>query len=81
MIVGGKNKETGMFVFQVYDASNKLFATVEGSDYQATNKMAEDAQREALSPIMDGYKMTENDWNDPLLAGMSDDELLSELMG
>lgn len=80
MIVGGKNKETGKFVFQVYDASNNLFATVEGDDYQAANKAAEDAQREALAPIMAGYKLTESDWNDPILNQMSDDELLAELL-
>lgn len=78
MIVGSKNKETGKYVFQIYAADNTLFATVEGSDYAETERKANEVHREALAPIMGGYKMTETDWNDPLL-NMSDDEILAAI--
>lgn len=78
MIVSGKNKETGAYVHQIYAADNTLFATVEGFDYAETERKAQEVHREALAPIMSGYKMTETDWNDPLL-DMSDDDLLNEL--
>lgn len=78
MIVGGKGN--GKFVYRVYDASNRLFATVEGDDRQEVERRAEQEQRNALAPIMDGYKMTALDWNDPLL-DITDDELLAKLRG
>lgn len=78
MIVGGSNKN-GKFTFEIYGADNALFATVEGTDYAETQRKANEVHREALAPIMGGYKMTEAGWNDPLL-DMSDDDLLAELM-
>lgn len=78
MIVQGKNKETGKFEAKVYSVDNNLFATVEGDNAKEVELKAFELQREALMPIMGGYKMTEEDWNDPLL-DISDDELLAEL--
>lgn len=77
MIVGGP--KNGKFIFEIYDANNNLFATVESYDHQEGVKTAEDIQRKALAPIMAGHKMSVTDWNDPLLDAISDDELLSEL--
>lgn len=69
MIVGGKNKETGTYVYQIYSADDTLFATVEGSDFAATEKKAQEVHREALAPIMGGCELLD----------MTDEELLELL--
>lgn len=77
MIVGGPNKRGG-FTFLVYAADNTLFATIDGADHAETQRRAHDVQREALAPVMGGYRLTAADWNDPLL-DMTDDELRAAL--
>ena len=81
MIVQGKNKATGKFEAQVYDADNNLFATVEGDSFKAVELRAFDLQREALMPVMFGSVTINESLHtlEDIFAEMSDDELLAEL--
>lgn len=73
------NKITGMIKVTVWTADNVLFFEGEFDTIQEAERAGEAKNREALTLIMGGYKLTEADWNDPLL-DMTDDEILSELL-
>jgi hypothetical protein len=73
MIVQGKNKLTGGFYAEVYNADNKLFATLEGDNRDEVQKAAEQLQREALAsiiPIQPKYDNAQLEIDEELLAAL-----------
>ena len=73
-----RSNKNGKFQVQVWNVKNELTFEAEFETAAEADCVGEMENRKALSPILNGYEMTDADWNDPLL-DMTDDELLAAL--